>query len=135
MAAATGRDRILLGRIAGAHGIRGEVIIHAFTEPAENIAAVGLYTSDVLSEGYRPVSMESPAALAATMEHVREILTEATVDLWKRIADWSRLQMLNGHRLAVGAALLVLALSTLTAVAMGRQVMAQRAILAVKEDW
>ena len=34
-----------------------------------------------------------------------------------------------------GAALLVLALSTLTAVAMGRQAMGQRAILAVKEDW
>ena len=33
------------------------------------------------------------------------------------------------------AALLVLALSTLTAVAMGRQAMGQRAILAVKEDW
>src|SRR5204863_4373102 len=32
---------ILLGRIAGAHGIRGEVIIHAFTEPPENIAAYG----------------------------------------------------------------------------------------------
>src|SRR5947199_5565216 len=31
--------------------------------------------------------------------------------------------------------LLVLALSTLTAVAMGRQAMGQRAILAVKEDW
>ncbi len=33
--------RILLGRIAGAHGIRGEVIVHAFTEPPENIAAYG----------------------------------------------------------------------------------------------
>jgi putative ABC transport system permease protein len=34
-----------------------------------------------------------------------------------------------------GAALLVLLLSTLTAVAMGRQAMGARAILAVKEDW
>jgi putative ABC transport system permease protein len=34
-----------------------------------------------------------------------------------------------------GAALLVLSLSTLTAVAMGRQAMGTRAILAVKEDW
>ena len=34
-----------------------------------------------------------------------------------------------------GAAFLVLALSTLTAVAMGRQAMGARAILAVKEDW
>jgi 16S rRNA processing protein RimM len=41
VATLTGRDRILLGRIAGAHGIRGEVIIHAFTHPPENIAAYG----------------------------------------------------------------------------------------------
>ena len=34
-----------------------------------------------------------------------------------------------------GAALLVLALSTLTAVVMGRQAMGVRPILAVKEDW
>ena len=34
-----------------------------------------------------------------------------------------------------GSAVLVLALSTLTAVAMGRQAMSKRAILAVKEDW
>jgi 16S rRNA processing protein RimM len=33
--------RILLGRIAGAHGIRGEVLIHAYTEAPENIGAYG----------------------------------------------------------------------------------------------
>jgi 16S rRNA processing protein RimM len=33
--------RILLGRIAGAHGIRGEVLIKAFTERPEDIAAYG----------------------------------------------------------------------------------------------
>ena len=32
---------ILLGRIAGAHGIRGEVMIHAYTDPPDNIAAYG----------------------------------------------------------------------------------------------
>ena len=31
--------RILLGRIAGAHGIRGEVIIHAYTATPESIGA------------------------------------------------------------------------------------------------
>jgi 16S rRNA processing protein RimM len=36
--------RVLLGRIAAAHGIRGEVLIHAYTEPAENIAAYGPLT-------------------------------------------------------------------------------------------
>jgi 16S rRNA processing protein RimM len=33
--------RILLGRIAGAHGIRGEVVIHAYTQAPENIGAYG----------------------------------------------------------------------------------------------
>jgi 16S rRNA processing protein RimM len=33
--------RLLLGRIAGAHGIRGEVVIHAYTAAPEAIAAYG----------------------------------------------------------------------------------------------
>jgi 16S rRNA processing protein RimM len=33
--------RILLGRIAGAHGLRGEVLIHSFAEVPESIAAYG----------------------------------------------------------------------------------------------
>lgn len=33
--------RILLGRIAGAHGIRGEVLVHTFTEAPANIGAYG----------------------------------------------------------------------------------------------
>lgn len=33
--------RVLLGRIAGAHGIRGEVVIHAYTQAPENIGAYG----------------------------------------------------------------------------------------------
>ena len=37
----TRAKRVLLGRIAGAHGIRGEVVIHAFTDPPENVAAYG----------------------------------------------------------------------------------------------
>ena len=36
--------RILLGRIAGAHGIRGEVLVHTFTEVPENIGAYGALT-------------------------------------------------------------------------------------------
>jgi hypothetical protein len=34
-----------------------------------------------------------------------------------------------------GSAVVVLALSTLTAIASGRQAMSRRAVLAVKEDW
>jgi hypothetical protein len=66
---------------------------------AENVAAVGLYTSDNLSDGYIPVGMDSAESLASTMEGIREILTEATADLWKRIADWSRLQMVEAGAL------------------------------------
>lgn len=69
------------------------------TYDAANIAAVGLYTSDALSDGYIPVGMENPEALAATMEHYREILNEATADLWKRIATWSREQMIDAGAL------------------------------------
>jgi putative ABC transport system permease protein len=47
---------------------------------------------------------------------------------------WS-MELLAPWTALAGSALLVLALSTLTAVAMGRQAMGQRAILAVKEDW
>jgi 16S rRNA processing protein RimM len=36
--------RVLLGRIAAAHGMRGEVVIHAYTQPPENIAAYGPLT-------------------------------------------------------------------------------------------
>ena len=33
--------RVLLGRIAGAHGIRGEVLVHTYTEAPESIGAYG----------------------------------------------------------------------------------------------
>jgi 16S rRNA processing protein RimM len=33
--------RVLLGRIAGAHGLKGEVVVHAYTEFPEDIAAYG----------------------------------------------------------------------------------------------
>ncbi len=34
-------ERILLGRIAGAHGIRGEVLVHSYAEAPEDVAAYG----------------------------------------------------------------------------------------------
>lgn len=33
--------RVLLGRITGAHGIKGEVVVHAFTENPEDVAGYG----------------------------------------------------------------------------------------------
>src|SRR5882757_5543919 len=66
---------------------------------AANIEAVGLYTSDALSDGYLPVGMDNADALAETMEAYREILNEATADLWKRIATWTREQMIDAGAL------------------------------------
>ena len=66
---------------------------------ASNIAAVGMYTSDALTDGYVPVGMEDAETLAETMEHYREILNQATADLWKRIASWSREQMIDAGAL------------------------------------
>jgi hypothetical protein len=66
---------------------------------AANIAAVGMYTSDPLTDGYEPVGMENAESLAETMESYREILNQATADLWKRIANWSREQMIDAGAL------------------------------------
>jgi 16S rRNA processing protein RimM len=38
--------RVLLGRIADAHGTRGEVLIHAYTRPPGNIAVYGALTDE-----------------------------------------------------------------------------------------
>lgn len=72
---------------------------------AESIVAVGLYTSDALSEGYAPVAMDDADTLADVMDHYRSVLAEATVDLWKRIADWSRLQMVEAGALTYYSAI------------------------------
>jgi hypothetical protein len=66
---------------------------------AANIAAVGMYTADALTDGYQPVGMENAETLAETMESYREILNAATADLWKRIASWSREQMIDAGAL------------------------------------
>src|SRR6202020_2803295 len=62
---------------------------------AANIVAVGMYTADPLTDGYKEVGMENAGVLADTMEHYREVLNQATADLWKRIASWSREQMID----------------------------------------
>jgi 16S rRNA processing protein RimM len=48
--------RILLGRIAGAHGIRGEVVIHAYTQGPENIGAYGPLSD---ADGRRMITVAS----------------------------------------------------------------------------
>ena len=62
---------------------------------ADKLVGVGLYTSDVLSDGYIPVGMESPEELAGTFEQLTETLKEAITNLWKRVSGWSRDQMMD----------------------------------------
>lgn len=40
------KRKVLLGHIAGAHGIRGEVLVKSYTEAAEDIAAYGPLTDE-----------------------------------------------------------------------------------------
>ncbi len=62
---------------------------------ADNLVGVGLYTSDVLSQGFEPVGMGSPEELADTFEGLTQKLKHATVELWKRVSGWSRDQMMD----------------------------------------
>ena len=62
---------------------------------ADKLTGVGLYTSDCLSEGFVPVGMGSADELAGTFEDLTERIRAATVALWKRVAGWSRDQMMD----------------------------------------
>lgn len=62
---------------------------------AEKLVGVGLYTSDVLSEGYLPVGMGSAEELAATFETLAARFKHATIELWKHVSGWSRDQMMD----------------------------------------
>jgi len=60
-----------------------------------NMVAVGLYTSDYLSNGYLPVHMDNATEMADYLDHMRETMTAATSDLWKEISIWNRDQMVD----------------------------------------
>jgi hypothetical protein len=66
---------------------------------ADKLVGVGLYTSDVLSDGYIPVGMGSAEELADTFENLTAILKEALIGLWKRVSTWSRDQMMDAGAL------------------------------------
>lgn len=61
----------------------------------QHIRGVGLYTSDALSDGFEPVGMGSRQELIDTFNELNERVKEAMGRLWKRIAGWSRDQMLD----------------------------------------
>lgn len=62
---------------------------------AHHVSGVGLYTSDALTEGYIPVGMGSREELTATLRDLTEKLRVALEGLWKRVAGWSRDQMMD----------------------------------------
>ncbi|HEX6229200.1 MAG TPA: hypothetical protein VFZ41_07025, partial [Solirubrobacterales bacterium] len=61
----------------------------------KNIVAVGLYTSDWLSDGYIPVHMDSASELADYFDDQRERMEEATSEMWQMMAGWTREQMID----------------------------------------
>lgn len=62
---------------------------------AEKLIGVGLYTSDNLSEGYVPLGMDSRESLIAKFHELDEQVKEAMQNLWRRIAGYSRDQMMD----------------------------------------
>lgn len=62
---------------------------------SDRLTGIGLYTSDVLSEGHIPVGMESAEKLAETFETLTDKFRAATVELWKNTAKWTRDQMMD----------------------------------------
>lgn len=62
---------------------------------AHHLCGVGLYTSDVLSEGYEPVGMDSAETLTETFRDLTARIKDATTRLWKRFAGYTRDQMLD----------------------------------------
>ena len=66
---------------------------------AEKLSGIGLYTSDALSEGFMPVGMGSADELAGTFETLTDQIRAATTALWKRMAGWSRDEMMDAGAL------------------------------------
>ena len=66
---------------------------------ADNITALGVYTSDYLTDGFQPVHMGSANELADYLDHLREEMSEATKGMWRMMAGWSREQMIDAGAL------------------------------------
>jgi hypothetical protein len=72
---------------------------------ADNIVALGCYTSDFLADGFKPVHMDSAGDLADFFDDTREKMTEATKGMWTMMAGWSREQMIDAGLLVYYAVL------------------------------
>jgi hypothetical protein len=62
---------------------------------SEHLVGAGLYTSDILSDGYIPVGMGSKGELTETFTSLTARIKDANTRLWRRIAGWSRDQMID----------------------------------------
>jgi len=72
---------------------------------SDNIVAVGLYTSDFLSDGYIPVHMDNASDLADYLDHLTGELETATAGMWKMMAGWTRDQMIDAGLLVYAGVL------------------------------
>lgn len=72
---------------------------------SDNIDAIGLYTSDFLSDRYEPVGMESREEFIETLNEIEEALQNARDELWLRIAQWSREEMLEAGALVYSSSI------------------------------
>ncbi len=61
----------------------------------EHLVGAGLYTSDVLSDGYIPVGMGSKRELTETFRLLTARIKDASTKLWRRLSGWSRDQLID----------------------------------------
>lgn len=66
---------------------------------ADKLVGVGLYHSDALADGRQPLGMDSREELIATFRRLTQQITEATNQLWLKVAQWQRDQMLDAGAL------------------------------------
>lgn len=87
----SGEDRVLVGHVGAAHGIRGEVRVKSFTEPAAALADYG--------------PLEASKGGRLTVERMRDQGTVLIVK-FREIADRTAAERLNGADLFVDRAAL-----------------------------
>ncbi|MGO8780730.1 MAG: ribosome maturation factor RimM, partial [Rhodomicrobium sp.] len=88
-----GNERVLLGRITGAHGLKGEVKIATFTAEPEDVAAYGPLTG---ADGSATVEIAS----------LRNAGGGTVIARLRGIADRNEAERLRGTELYVARALL-----------------------------
>ena len=82
----SGDDRVLVGQVGAAHGIRGEVRVKSFTDPVEALADYG--------------PLENSKGGRLTIERMRDQGTMLVVK-FREIADRTAAEKLNGAELSV----------------------------------